>query len=84
VIEAPIGVIESSLTPKQREIFSLMIDGHKRPAICKMLNMSIHTLKHHVRHASHRLGVLNHWDIPGRIVYLIARERGLLGNGWPD
>ena len=56
---APVGEdrIDGVLTPREREVFSLLAAGYSRPYIAKTLYISVDTVKVHVKHIYAKLGV---------------------------
>ena len=47
-----------SLTPREREIVSLLAQGHSRPTITQLLCITESTLKTHLKHISHKRQLL--------------------------
>lgn len=47
----------SSLTRREKEVVSLLLEEHTRLEICTILSISINTLKTHIRHIYKKLGV---------------------------
>jgi len=53
---APAGG-QQGLTPRQREVLSLLIDGHSNKTICRQLDLSASTVKTHLEAIFRQLGV---------------------------
>lgn len=47
----------SNLTSREKEVVLLLLENHSRSEICSILNISINTLKTHIRHIYKKLGV---------------------------
>lgn len=61
------------LTDREREVFSLLVRGHDVGAIAAKLHLARTTVKSHVHHLYHKLGISNRVQL---VIY--AYERGLL------
>lgn len=51
------GAALAQLTPRQREVLSLLVSGMDRAAIASTMHLSIHTVSTHVKHILAKLGV---------------------------
>ena len=51
------GSVTDSLTPRQKEVVSLILKGHKNQAIAEKLSISPNTVKTHVRNIYSKAGV---------------------------
>lgn len=60
------------LTPREREILRLLIDGHTNAEIAARLGLSLYTVKNHVRNLLGKLGVGNRTEAVS-----LALQRGL-------
>lgn len=56
------------LTPRQREILQLVVEGHKTREIAKLLNVSVKTVETHRAQLMDRLGI---HDVAGLVRYAI-------------
>ena len=58
VVQAPTPPAEDlGLTPRQREVLSLLVDGHPNKTICRQLGLSASTVKTHLAAIFRQLGV---------------------------
>lgn len=63
---------DDSLTPREREILTLLIDGHTNAEIAARLGLSLYTVKNHVRNLLAKLDVGNRTEAVS-----LALQRGL-------
>ena len=67
----------SELSPREREIMTLLASGERPAAIARSLGISLHTVRRHIANLSGKLGI---HGIPGLVRYAIrhglARESG--------
>ena len=54
---SPLAPEVASLSPRQREVFSLLVQGSSNKEIARALNMRVGTVKIHVASIFHKLGV---------------------------
>lgn len=59
----PFAAKKALLTPKQRDVFDLVAQGHSNPRIAKELSVSLPTVKTHVSAILKRLGVTSRREI---------------------
>ncbi len=70
---APKSPEDNDLSPREREVLDLVARGFSSPEIARLLGLSPHTVKTHVRHIYEKLEVTSR----GEAVYQAAR-RGLI------
>ncbi len=64
---------ETGLSPREREILELLIDGLRYKEIATHLTISIDTVRTHIRHIYHKLHVRSRGELTAR---LLGRRRG--------
>jgi DNA-binding NarL/FixJ family response regulator len=64
------------LTGREREVLSLMAEGHSNDAICRKLFLSPKTVETHVRHILLKLGIGETPDYHRRVLAVLAYLRG--------
>ena len=64
------------LTGREREVLSLMAEGHSNDAICRKLYLSPKTVETHVRHILLKLGIGETPDYHRRVLAVLAYLRG--------
>ncbi len=69
----------AALSPRERQVLSLLGGGRSPAGIGQMLGISVHTVRRHISNAAAKLGVRG---IPGLVRY--AREHGLARSGQPS
>jgi DNA-binding NarL/FixJ family response regulator len=57
------GVVDSDLTTKQENVFSLLRQGYPNKKIARQLGLSEATVKVHVRHIMHKFGAANRTEL---------------------
>lgn len=69
-----------ALTPKEREIFELYLQGRNGPEILEIQRINANTLKYHNKHIYSKLGVNSHKQLL-MYVSLIRQEASEQGSG---
>jgi DNA-binding NarL/FixJ family response regulator len=69
----------AELTPREREVLSLMADGYANQAICDELYISPKTLERHVQHIFTKLGLPPSTDRHRRVCAVLAWIQSPLG-----
>ena len=64
------------LTDREREVLSLMAEGHSNDGICKKLFLSPKTVETHVRHILLKLGIADTGEYHRRVLAVLAYLRG--------
>lgn len=64
---------EQALSPRQRQVLTLLADGLGPSAIARRLGLSITTVRNHIAAVLHRLGCHSQLE-----AVAIARRRGLI------
>jgi DNA-binding NarL/FixJ family response regulator len=64
------------LTEREREVLSLMAEGHSNDGICRQLYLSPKTVETHVRHILLKLGIGETPDYHRRVLAVLAYLRG--------
>ena len=64
------------LTGREREVLSLIAEGHSNDAICRKLFLSPKTVETHVRHILLKLGIGETPDYHRRVLAVLAYLRG--------
>jgi serine/threonine-protein kinase len=64
------------LTEREREVLSLMAEGHSNDGICKTLFLSPKTVETHVRHILLKLGIGETTEYHRRVLAVLAYLRG--------
>jgi DNA-binding NarL/FixJ family response regulator len=54
------------LSPREREVFDLLVEGYRISQVAKMLFRSQHTVRHHVKAIFHKLEVSSQEDLVAR------------------
>jgi DNA-binding NarL/FixJ family response regulator len=67
------GSSEESLTPREVEVALLLDEGLSNKQIAGRLHVEVPTVKHHVHHILHKLGVSSRAEAVARL-----RRRGLI------
>ncbi len=70
---APPAARHPHLTPRQLQILELLAHGHSTAQIARELHLAIDTVRNHVRHALHALGVHSRLE-----AIAVARRDGIL------
>jgi DNA-binding CsgD family transcriptional regulator len=65
--------VGSGLSPREREILTMLAAGERPAAIARVLGISLHTVRRHVANLSGKLGIRG---IPGLVRY--AMRHGLV------
>ena len=63
------------LTPREREVLSLLAEGHSNSAIARKLVLSDRTIETHARQVFHKLGLTAHADTHQRVLAVLAYLR---------
>jgi DNA-binding NarL/FixJ family response regulator len=69
----------AELTPREREVLSLMAEGHANQAICDLLFISPKTLERHVQHIFCKLDLPPSSEQHRRVCAVLAWLRSPLG-----
>jgi len=64
------------LTDREREVLSLMAEGHSNDGICRALFLSPKTVETHVRHIFMKLDIVQTSDYHRRVLAVLAYLRG--------
>ena len=67
---------EMDLTPQERRIAMMLLEGGSSADICGRLFITINTLKFHIRHINRKLGIGSRLELPGLVRRLLT--------GWPE
>src|SRR6266852_6871683 len=79
--KAPGGRLAFGLTPREREVLSLIVAGYANKDIAREFAVSEETMKHHLTRMFDKVGVSNRLELA-----MVATERGILdapGSGSP-
>ncbi|HEY3541582.1 MAG TPA: LuxR C-terminal-related transcriptional regulator [Gaiellaceae bacterium] len=64
---------DATLSPRQRQVLSLLADGHGPSAIARELELSLPTVRNHIAAVLHRLGCHSQLE-----AVALARRQGLI------
>ncbi len=73
---APAGLREATLTPREREIAYLILQGHSTPSISLQLRISATTVKTHRKNLYFKLGIASHYQLFAMFMNSIGNPDG--------
>jgi two-component system nitrate/nitrite response regulator NarL len=76
---ASVGRMAFGLTPREREVLTLIVAGYANKDIAREFAVSEETIKHHLTRMFDKVGVANRLELA-----MVATERGLLDARGPD
>jgi DNA-binding NarL/FixJ family response regulator len=71
----------AELTERERDVLSLMAEGHSNQGICSRLFLSPKTVEAHIRHIFLKLGLQEAPDYHRRVVAVLTYLRGSSDGG---